>query len=453
MPRTPATRTKPSTLGTVRKLPSGRYQAFYRYEDRRITAPRTFATKTEADGWLATERADRVRGTWRDPQLDRVNLGGYLRDWLASREPRLSPRTAAGYRHSIEHWITPRLDANGQHIELGALDLAQVTTATVRKWFAVMSAAAEAASLQRLTYTPSGHPARLWARETGHPVADTGRIPPTLLDAWQRAGSPLPTPRRRPSAEGVDPGRATAAAAYATLRAALVSALDDGLIPANPCRIRGASSHTANERGTCTPAEVGALADAMPERYRAAVIVAAWSALRYGELFALARRHVDLDAGTLRVERALTAGARGTGKTKTRGSVRTVYLPRFVVDELRHHLDSYAGPRADALVFTTETGQPVTSRTLSRLFTRARAAIGRPELHWHDLRHTGATLAYREGASVKDVQRRLGHSTARAAMIYAHAADESDSLLAQRLDAAYSNVVPITAARTGSRTA
>ena len=219
-----------------------------------------------------------------------------------------------------------------------------------------MSAAAEAASLERLTYTPTGHPARLWARETGRPVADTGRIPPALLDAWKREGSPLPKPRRRPSAEGVDPGRATAA--YATLRAALVSALDDGLIPANPCRIRGASSHTANERGTCTPAEVG---------------------------------------------------ARGTGKTKTRGSVRTVYLPRFVVDELRHHLDSYTGARADALVFTTETGNPVTSRTLSRLFARARAAIGRPELHWHDLRHTGATLAYREGASVKDVQRRLGN--------------------------------------------
>jgi len=65
------------------------------------------------------------------------------------------------------------------------------------------------------------------------------------------------------------------------------------------------------------------------------------------------------------------------------------------------------------------------------------SGIGRPELHWHDLRHTGATLAYRAGATVKDVQRRLGHATTRAAMIYAHAADDSDQLIAQRLDDAY----------------
>jgi integrase len=63
--------------------------------------------------------------------------------------------------------------------------------------------------------------------------------------------------------------------------------------------------------------------------------------------------------------------------------------------------------------------------------------IGRDDLHWHDLRHTGATLAYRAGASVPEVQARLGHTTMRAAQIYAHAADDSDRVLADRLDAMY----------------
>lgn len=67
----------------------------------------------------------------------------------------------------------------------------------------------------------------------------------------------------------------------------------------------------------------------------------------------------------------------------------------------------------------------------------ARAAVGRPDLTWHDLRHTGATLAYRAGASVPEVQRRLGHTTMRAAQTYAHAADDSDRIVAARLDELY----------------
>ncbi|MDO5677408.1 MAG: tyrosine-type recombinase/integrase [Propionibacteriaceae bacterium] len=450
-PRTPD-RARPSALGTVRKRPSGRYSASYRVDGRTYNAPRTFATKQEAQGWLATERADRLRGTWRDPHDGAVNLAAFLDDWLSSRAKHLAERTVNSYRITIDRWICARLvDAAGHAVELGALDLSQITPAVVRKWYAVMAAAATRAGLERVTYVPQGHPARLWAQDNGHDVADTGQVPAAIKDAWRAAGSPLPAPRRRPSMVNVDPGSATAARAYATLHAALADAVDDGLMDTNPCRLRGASTHTPQERGTCTPAEVVALAHAMPAHLSAAVIVAAWSALRYGELFALARRHVDLAAGTVRVERALSEGARKMNRTKTTGSVRTVHLPGFVVDVLRDHMATYTAAGPDALVFTTTQGRAVSTRTLSQIFNRARTAIGRPELHWHDLRHTGATLAYREGASVKDVQRRLGHTTSRAAMIYAHAADESDALIAQRLNDAWAdhdNIVPIGTART-----
>src|SRR5699024_846950 len=161
--------------------------------------------------------------------------------------------------------------------------------------------------------------------------------------------------------------------------------------------------------------------------YRAAVLVAAWSGLRQGELFALTRREVDLSAGSLRVVRSRA------GLTKTRGSVRTVFLPRFVVDALALHLERHAVPGPDGLVFPNGSGGPLARNQLAVLFGRARVKVGRPDLTWHELRHTGATLAYAAGASVREVQRRLGHPTTRAAMIYAHAADDSDRALADRL--------------------
>jgi integrase len=120
-----------------------------------------------------------------------------------------------------------------------------------------------------------------------------------------------------------------------------------------------------------------------------------------------------------------------------------VHLPAFVLEVLTAHLEQHVPTSSDALVFALPDGSPVTSARLSFLFRRARKIIGRPELTWHDLRHTGATLAYKAGASVPEVQARLGHTTMRAAMIYAHAADDSDLLIAQRLDAMFS---PTTAA-------
>jgi integrase len=105
-----------------------------------------------------------------------------------------------------------------------------------------------------------------------------------------------------------------------------------------------------------------------------------------------------------------------------------------VLETLAKHLEEYTGPHADDLVFTTATGRPVGTPQRSAFFGRARSTVGRPDLRWHDLRHTGAVLAAHTGASLVELQRRLGHSTARAALLYQHAADDRDQLLAQRLN-------------------
>ena len=190
---------------------------------------------------------------------------------------------------------------------------------------------------------------------------------------------------------------------------------------------------------------IAAIAAHMPRRLAAAVHLGAWSGLRYGELFALARRHLDLASGTIRVERALV-NAYGPGPrfgpTKTAGSLRTVHVPRFVAEALALHLAEFTAEGPDALVFTNEAGAPVSNQVIGVAFRRARDLVTVKRLTWHDLRHTGATLAYSAGASVPEVQARLGHTTMRAALIYAHAADDSDRVLADRLDAMFAPAAP-----------
>lgn len=435
---TAAQRRSPGALGTVEQLPSGRWRAFYRRDGRKFTAAGTFATRAEGDAWLAGEFADRARGVWRDPEAGRIELGTFAAEWLATRAD-LSAQTRALYAHTLAMWITPRIGAGdaSRGIELGGMHLGDITPATVRTWYAAALTTARERIAERRAADLARRvdPVRTWARAQGLPVADTGRLSPALVAAWEKAGRPMPP---RPAVHVPEnAGRTAVTNAYRLLRAVLNVAVSDGLLDRNPCQIRGAGESRSAERGTASPAEVAALAAHMPRRLAAAVILAAWSGLRAGELFALARRHVDLERRTVTVERALVEvkGQAATfGTPKTVKSRRTVTLPGFVVDALAEHLAEFTGPGPDALVFTLDSGAPVTATRRTTLFGRARAAVGRDDLTWHDLRHTGATLAYRAGASVPEVQRRLGHTTMRAAQTYAHAADDSDRIIAARLD-------------------
>lgn len=437
-------RRAPGAWGTAEQLPSGRWRAFYRRDARKFTAPRTFDTKADALAWLATERADRSRGIWHDPQHGRVTLAEYAHTWLESR-PDLAPRTVVTYRWILARWILPRV-GGPRGLELGPLELSELSPALIRAWYAALfTESRESAERVRSRAKARGtHPARLWARQTGLEVAQYGRLSPDVLSAWEAAGCPDLTPDRTAGTQDRShaAGRATAAHAYTLLRAVLNTAARDGLITASPCQIAGAGIQKPRERRPATPAEVLELSALMPRRHAAAVTLAAWSSLRYGELFALARRHVDLEAGTLRVERALLhlPGEPITfGPTKTSKSRRLVHLPAFVAGQLAEHMAEHVSADPDALLFTLDDGSPMTTSRLSVLFRKARKVIGREDLTWHDLRHTGATLAYRAGASVPEVQARLGHATMRAALIYAHAADDSDRVLADRLDAMYAS--------------
>jgi integrase len=317
-----------------------------------------------------------------------------------------------------------------------------MTVTLVREWHAAAlhtareRAEARAQAAQRHKQARQTHQARQWARAQGLPVADTGRLPTSVLAAWAADRTRLLVPDPMPEQVDHGTGQVQVTHAYRLLRLLLQNALREGLIDANPCQLPGAGTIKAKERVPASLPDLEKLAAAMPDRYAAAIHVAAWSGLRAGELFALARINVDLAAGTVRVQRSLLElpGQPITMKApKTAASRRTVHLPPHVVDQLREHLERYVAKSDDALVFATESGAPLSRARRTRLFRQACTATGRDDLRWHDLRHTGATIAAQAGASIRELQHRLGHTTYSAAMLYQHADAARDRQLAERM--------------------
>lgn len=104
-----------------------------------------------------------------------------------------------------------------------------------------------------------------------------------------------------------------------------------------------------------------------------------------------------------------------------------------IVPDIREHLERYAEPGADGRVFVGAKGATPRRNHFNRLWRKACREVGIADLHFHDLRHTGNTLAASTGASTRELMARMGHSTARAALIYQHASAERDRLIADAL--------------------
>lgn len=312
-----------------------------------------------------------ARGTWRDPQLGDEPLGAWFRDWLATRGD-LADSTHELYGRLIDHWIdapvqVARATGHPRDINLGTQMSGSVTFADVRAWDSAVLAECIARATVRWERAQR-HPRRVnaairvWAAETAVPVASAGRIPAALRQAWSDETGGVPATDK---ALDRNAGMTETAQAYRLLHTGMAQAVDDGLILANSCRVKGASQRDfedRTDRRTVTAQEIWALNDAMPERYRASVIVAFCSGLRAGELFALQRRHVDLETRTVRVQQSLNRMETGgrLSAMKTRAGRRVVALPNVAVEALAEHMARFTAPGKDALVFSTRTGRPLT---------------------------------------------------------------------------------------------
>lgn len=172
-----------------------------------------------------------------------------------------------------------------------------------------------------------------------------------------------------------------AAKAYRLLRAILMTATkEDELIRINPCRIRGADREKAAERPVFSVPQVVALAERMPDRFRALVLVTTFASLRWGETMGLQRSDIDLAAGTVRVRQAFVE-QRGVGLVlgppKSRAGVRVVALPKAVMPAVASHMQN----SAEGFVLTGENGRTVWRGTFIKLvkWSEAVAAAGAPD--------------------------------------------------------------------------
>jgi integrase len=99
---------------------------------------------------------------------------------------------------------------------------------------------------------------------------------------------------------------------------------------------------------------------------------------------------------------------------------------------IKDHLRD-VGSEPTAWLFPGEDGDPISTRTLNRIWSQARSAIGRPDLRLHDLRHSGLTWAAATGAILAELMRRAGHESPVAALRYQHATEDRDKALAEAL--------------------
>lgn len=347
-------------FGSVRRLPSGRYQAAYvELDGQRRPAPATFSSEAEARRWLEKVEKDLLSGRRRPSGASRVTVRAYCEYYLGEN-PNIGPRWAETCRRNMRLHLAPLLDE----------PLASLTTADIRRWYGR-------------------------ARTMG--------------------------------------GATSVSQTYRMLHAVLAMAVDDEVIAKNPARIPGAGYQRAAERPIATPAQVDALIEATSPHLKAAVALAAWCGLRRGEICALRRSDVNLEEGTVTVTKALAELLESAVKyekaPKSAAGVRTVAIPPHVIPLLDEHLRRWAGVEH---LFESKTGLPLTGNALYQGFVRARKRVG-VDLTFHDLRHTGQSLAAAAGANLADLKRRLGHSSSAAAIRYLHPLDGRDHAIATAL--------------------
>lgn len=234
-------------------------------------------------------------------------------------------------------------------------------------------------------------------------------------------------------------GASTAAGAYRLLRAVMNTAVLDERIRRNPCRIKGADKERTEQRPVASIPQVYTLVDSVEPNYRMLILCAAFTSLRWGELAGLRRQDIDLEKRIIQVRRTLQQlddGRLVDGPPKSAAGERTVSIPPFVVDDLRDHLTEHVAGGPRGRVFTSRRGGDLRRDIWYKEagWKDAKKAAGLPEhFHFHDLRHTGNHLASQSGANLRELMRRMGHSSVRAAMIYLHATDERDREIADRL--------------------
>jgi len=361
-----STSSKREAWGSLRKLPSGRWQARYPAPDgETYTArteddkPLTFLTKTDARTWLAGVHTKIARGEWEPPTA----VAERRRAEAAAEEAR-----SIGFAEYSERWIEKIRTERGRSGKPRA-------AGTIR--------------------TCKG-------KVTGYLVPEFERTPVREIDAdrirklterLDKIPSPL-NPKSK--VNGVT------RPVLIVLMMILRQAARDGIIPAVPEvsisrqePVRHDADHDPDE-DVASPEQVEALYEATPALWAIAVLLAAWCQLRRGECLGLQRRDIewhDDGSATLHVRRQLNANTGDYSDPKSEAGKRTLSVPKIMLDRLRAHLENHVAPEAKAPVIPAgvRASVPLSNTRWGYVWAEARDAVASvPDgFRFHDLRHTG----------------------------------------------------------------
>jgi integrase len=352
----------------------------------RVPDPATGVSKPRWVGGFDTEEAakaarDEARVRARNGQYvnrSASTVADYLAEWVEAHATTVKPKTLAGYRHDIEHYIVPRI---------GRMRLQALRPAVISK---------------------------LYRDLADHGGRDGRALSATTISHIHRT-------LRKALADAVDV---------------------EQLLTANPAARSKRPRSTASEPvQVWTADQVGTfLTAAQSHRLFAFYRLAAYTGARRGELLYLRWSAVDLDAAevTLGGSTAVVRGQRVEGTTKG-GRSRTVSIDKDTVTVLREHRRQQAEERLAAgsawtdtggLVFTSRWGEPLYPDTVTALMTKLINQHNRPvtppakplpHARLHDLRHLHATTLLLAGVPVHVVAARLGHADPAVTLrVYSH---------------------------------
>jgi integrase len=246
----------------------------------------------------------------------------------------------------------------------------------------------------------------------------------------------------RLDATGLAP--ATVRKCYQLLARVMGEAVESGFIAVSPCRRVALPRAETQDATLLTPEQVAALANAIRPRYRALVLCAAYTGLRWGELAGLEvgrvdflRRRIDVASVLIEVNGELSLGA----PPKTKASRSTVSVPVPIIEVLGQHVAGYPDPDTDrGLMFTSEDGSLLRRSNFRRRIWQP--ALRDAELPksatFHDLRHACASWLIHAGANPLEVAQKLRHTKVTTTLsVYGHLFEGTDARLDGLLEEAF----------------
>lgn len=336
---------------------TGRFQGYYVGADGKQRS-KDFDRQQDAKRWAAEQERLVSRGEWTDPSAGKVTVGELWPLWLSTRS--VKPSTLASYEDIYRSCIEPTW---------GSTRIDRISPTDVQAWTANMR---------------------------GKPREGSKKKHLTATQA------PLLSPSRRRQAFGL-------------LAGIVEVAVVNGYLSRNPVKQSRQLGKlpklgTTKRHVYLAPAELSALASACG-KHETLVLLLGYTGLRWGEVAALRVKDVEPIRSRIHVVRAyaMVRGVPTLGTPKTH-HIRQVPVPAFLRDQLTQAM---AGKSPDDLLFCNANGGPLDNNNFRKVvFKPAARSLDYDELTPHGLRHVAASLAVASGATVKGVQRMLGHANA-----------------------------------------